>query len=138
MKLAAEITLLDCLADNPKIPDAEKILPEFDAYKPAEGWLQSGIARGDYTAKHVAFDGRVIGSIIYSMGEGDGKILRVNACVAYEKGNFLPTFMRASEFIARVNDCTRIEFVTRRLGLIEESKKYGYNAGGLVMTKILT
>jgi phosphohistidine swiveling domain-containing protein len=139
MKLLSEPEIV-ALLDLDKVDLVERALPpldDADTDRRSQGWLKRGVAEGFFTAGQIVHEGRTIASVIYSQALDPGRVLHVNAILALVSDDISITIQAAVERLAREMNCPVIEFQTRRCGMVQKTKRFGWKLHAVVLRKYL-
>jgi hypothetical protein len=118
--------------------DAEASLPLLDDTRPAiSDWIARGVAEGFYNASTITFEGESIATLIWSRTFDPERVLNINAVASLVGTDVGDIIQAALVKLAEKENCNIIEFHTRRKGLVEGSKKYGYQLHSIVIRKYL-
>jgi hypothetical protein len=99
-------------------------------------WLVSGVKAGNYSMRELEIGG--IPMYRYFFHLNDQNLLDLNAVLFIGSGSGNFAFcVTGAEIIARQFCAKGIIFQTRRFGLLEQGKKWGYQIEGVIMSKKL-
>jgi hypothetical protein len=137
MRTLSQIEIVRCL-DEAALHNAERSLPLLDDSRPAvAGWIARGVAEGFYFASTILHEGCPVATLIWSRTFDPERVLNINAVVSLVDCQIDRVVQTALVQLAQRENCNVIEYHTRRPGLVEASKRFGYHLHSVVCRKYL-
>ena len=137
MRTLSEIEIVDCL-DASALNTAEASLPLLDDDRPGvSGWIGRGVAKGFYNASSIQYEGIGVATLIWSRTFDPDRVLNINAVASIVDTDIADIIQAAVVKLAKAQDCTIIEFHTRRPGMVAKTKRYDYKLHSVVLRKYL-
>ena len=137
MKLLDEDEMVQLLpaSDSDLAALARRMRPLRDGAVPPWQNLE-GSARG-CEGTTVCHDGERIAVFWHWFSSGNNSLV-INASASLVDRDVFPYIVAAGEKLARSMNATGLQFETRRRGLVEKARRYGYTVDGVLMRKELT
>jgi hypothetical protein len=136
-KLLTDEQILQIVAGNDKaIAESEDRLAPVAGGLVEIGWLEKGLKAGFYQMRELEIGG--VPAYRYFFHLNDQNLLDLNAVlfIGPGEGN-IALCTRGAEIIARQEGASGIIFQTRRLGLIKQGRREGFEIEGVIMSKKL-
>jgi hypothetical protein len=131
---------MNLLAGEALIAFAENLLPAEVALdearlppERAEHWLQTGVARGNFKASRVLYDGAEVGVIYWHLT--DQRDLYVNGIVSHAAWDCSSILSSAVDKLGRLHDARDILVDTKRPGMARKLMRRGYEPTGIALRK---
>jgi len=122
-------------ADGPDLVAlADRMGPLRDGDIPP--WLLDATERGACQATTVVHEGERV-AVFWHWFSASNFTLVINAAGSLVERNVFPLIVAGGEKLARSLGAKAVQFETRRRGLIERSRTFGYHVDGVLMRKEL-
>lgn len=135
MSEALKTFIKEIVLDDDKVKEVETYLPPLDDFVTHEGWLLHGVKEGLYETAEVQQDGETIAYLFFSVGPVHDRVYCINAIRSLVRRDIMAAIYLAAIEHAKRRGCYAIEMTTRRAGLCEKSKKFGFEGVGVVLRK---
>lgn len=105
----------------------------FDSGSEWKDWLKAKVLAGTLDQVTLAFDGKPIGLITYSVNESKiRELLIFSAFIEPQKFDFIPALTMFAKILAKQKGCEFIRFHTARKGLIKRAIQMGFHVSEIV------